>query len=118
MQLSVNKYTKVCTQCAKGLPHNSVLPLLEDKVIVFKALVPVVVALRNEALKEHHWALIEEVPLPRPRPRPRPLTLTLTLTLTLITDPDPNPNPTRIPTATPTPTLIPTPTPTGHPPRD
>ena len=112
MQLSVNKYTKVCTQCAKGLPHNSVLPLLEDKVIVFKALVPVVVALRNEALKEHHWALIEEVPLPHtptptptPNPNPDP-------------DPDPNPTPTRIPTATPTPTPIPTPTPTGHPPRD
>ena len=78
MQLSVNKYNKVCTQCAKGLPINSVLPLLEEKVLVFKALVPVVVALRNEALKEHHWALIEEVPLPRPRP----LTLTPTLTLT------------------------------------
>ena len=106
MQLSVNKYTKVCTQCAKGLPHNSVLPLLEDKVIVFKALVPVVVALRNEALKEHHWALIEEVPLPRPpTPTPNP-------------DPNPNPNPTRAPTATRTPTPIPTPTPTGHPPRD
>ena len=61
MQAAVNKYNKVCAQCEKGLPPNTVLPLLREKVDVFKALVPVVVALRNGALKEHHWAQIEEV---------------------------------------------------------
>ena len=60
MQAAVNKYNKVCAQCEKGLPPNTVLPLLREKVDVFKALVPVVVALRNGALKEHHWAQIEE----------------------------------------------------------
>ena len=60
MQKAVTKYNKVCAECEKGLPPNSMLPLLKNKVNVFKSLVPVVVALRNEALKEHHWALIEE----------------------------------------------------------
>ena len=60
MQKAVTKYNKVCAECEKGLPPNSVLPLLKDKVDVFKARVPVVVAQRNEALKEHHWVLIEE----------------------------------------------------------
>ena len=35
--------------------------MLKEKVDVFKGLVPVVVALRNDALKEHHWTQIEEV---------------------------------------------------------
>ena len=61
MQQSVNKYNKVCAQCEKGLPINTVLPMLKEKVDVFKGLVPVVVALRNDALKEHHWTQIEEV---------------------------------------------------------
>jgi len=60
MQQQVNKYAKICSQVEKGLPANTVLPLLKDKVDTFKSLVPVVVALRNDALKEHHWAQIEE----------------------------------------------------------
>ena len=51
MQQSVNKYNKVCSQVEKGLPINSVIPLLKDKVDIFKALVPVVVALRNEVTR-------------------------------------------------------------------
>jgi len=61
MQKEVTKYAKVCSQVEKGLPMNSVLPLLKDKVDTFKQLVPVVVAMRNDALKEHHWRSIEEV---------------------------------------------------------
>ena len=35
------------------------LPLLAEKVTTFKGMTPVVVALRNEALKPHHWEQIE-----------------------------------------------------------
>ena len=66
MQQSVNKYNKVCAQCEKGLPVNTVLPMLKEKVDVFKALVPVVVALTLTL-----------------NPTPT-LTLTLTVTLTRV----------------------------------
>ena len=47
MQQQVQRYAKVVNQCEKGLPANSVLPILREKVDTFKVLVPVVVALRN-----------------------------------------------------------------------
>ena len=59
MQQQVQRYAKVVNQCEKGLPANSVLPILREKVDTFKVLVPVVVALRNEALRQHHWEQIE-----------------------------------------------------------
>ena len=59
MGVKVNKYSKIVGQCDKGLPSNTVLPILAEKVTVFKALTPVVVALRNESLKPHHWEQIE-----------------------------------------------------------
>ena len=33
--------------------------MLAEKVTTFKGMTPVVVALRNEALKPHHWEQIE-----------------------------------------------------------
>ena len=60
MQVQVTKYAKVVNQSEKGLPLNTVLPILKDKVDQFKTMVPVVVALRNESLKEHHWGQIEQ----------------------------------------------------------
>ena len=59
MQQQVQRYAKVVNQCEKGLPANTVLPILREKVDTFKVLVPVVVALRNEALRQHHWEQIE-----------------------------------------------------------
>jgi dynein heavy chain len=59
MQVTVAKYGKVVAQCDKGLPTNTVLPKLADAVTVFKALTPVVVALRNTALQPRHWENIE-----------------------------------------------------------
>ena len=59
MGVKVGKYNKIVGQCDKGLPTNTVLPLLADKVTTFKAMTPVVVALRNAALKAHHWEQIE-----------------------------------------------------------
>eukprot|EP00966_Prymnesium_polylepis_P236491 5469227-Prymnesium_polylepis.1 len=60
MQAQVTRYAKVVAQSDKGLPSNTVVPILKEKVDVFKGLVPVVVAMRNESLKEHHWAQIEQ----------------------------------------------------------
>ena len=41
------------------VPTVQVLPMLKEKVEQFKSMTPVVVALRNEALKPHHWEQIE-----------------------------------------------------------
>jgi dynein heavy chain len=56
----VQRVDKVCKQCEKGLPENTVLPILKDKVDTFKAMVPVIDALRNPALRERHWNQIED----------------------------------------------------------
>lgn len=60
MQQQVTRYAKVVAQSDKGLPSNTVVPILKEKVSTFKGMVPVVVALRNEALKEHHWKQIAD----------------------------------------------------------
>ena len=36
MQVTISKYVKLVNQCNKGLPTNTVLPLLADKVTTFK----------------------------------------------------------------------------------
>ena len=60
MQKEVTKYAKTVSQCEKGLAPNTALPILKERVETFKGMVPVVVSMRNEALKEHHWKQIEE----------------------------------------------------------
>ena len=60
MNAYVQKIDKVCKQCEKGMPDNTVLPILKEKVDTFKAIVPVIDALRNPALRERHWSQIED----------------------------------------------------------
>lgn len=60
MQQQVTRYSKIVAQSDKGLPSNSVVPILKEKVDTFKKMVPVVIALRNEALKDHHWKQIAD----------------------------------------------------------
>uniref|UniRef100_A0A2K6FZX0 Dynein axonemal heavy chain 6 n=1 Tax=Propithecus coquereli TaxID=379532 RepID=A0A2K6FZX0_PROCO len=56
----VSKYAKFVTQLEKGLPPNSVVPLLKNKVEKMKEKLPVIVDLRNPTLKSRHWAAIEQ----------------------------------------------------------
>ncbi|XP_012629713.3 dynein axonemal heavy chain 6 [Microcebus murinus] len=56
----VSKYAKFVTQLEKGLPPNSVVPLLKNKVDKMKEKLPVIVDLRNPTLKPRHWAAIEQ----------------------------------------------------------
>ena len=53
--MQVTKYAKVVAQSEKGMASNTVVPILKEKVDTFKGMVPVVVALRNDSLKAHHW---------------------------------------------------------------
>ncbi|XP_012666455.1 dynein heavy chain 6, axonemal [Otolemur garnettii] len=56
----VTKYAKFVTQLEKGLPPNSVVPQLKQKVEKMKEKLPVIMDLRNPTLKPRHWATIEQ----------------------------------------------------------
>nr|XP_035128016.2 dynein axonemal heavy chain 6 isoform X3 [Callithrix jacchus] len=56
----VSKYAKFVSQLEKGLPPNSVVPQLKYKVETMKEKLPVIIDLRNPALKPRHWAAIEQ----------------------------------------------------------
>uniref|UniRef100_A0A8C0KKM0 Dynein axonemal heavy chain 6 n=1 Tax=Canis lupus dingo TaxID=286419 RepID=A0A8C0KKM0_CANLU len=56
----VSKYAKFVTQLEKGLPPNSVVPQLKQKVEKMKEKLPVIIDLRNPTLKPRHWAAIEQ----------------------------------------------------------
>ncbi|XP_053520536.1 dynein axonemal heavy chain 6 [Artibeus jamaicensis] len=55
----VSKYAKFVTQLEKGLPPNSVVPQLKQKVEKMRERLPVIVDLRNPTLKPRHWTAIE-----------------------------------------------------------
>uniref|UniRef100_A0A8C4HR50 Dynein, axonemal, heavy chain 6 n=2 Tax=Dicentrarchus labrax TaxID=13489 RepID=A0A8C4HR50_DICLA len=57
----VIKYGKYVSQLEKGLPRNSVLPCLKDKVEVMKQRLPVITDLRNPCMKPEHWKILESV---------------------------------------------------------
>ncbi|XP_040273964.1 dynein heavy chain 6, axonemal [Bufo bufo] len=56
----VLKYAKFVNQLEKGLPPNTVVPCLKDKVDKMKEKVPVITDLRNPFLKPRHWATLEQ----------------------------------------------------------
>ncbi|XP_023141924.2 dynein axonemal heavy chain 6 isoform X2 [Amphiprion ocellaris] len=57
----INKYGKLVNQLEKGLPPNSLVPNLKDKVDVMKQRLPVVTDLRNPCMKPEHWTTLESV---------------------------------------------------------
>ncbi|XP_052028538.1 LOW QUALITY PROTEIN: dynein axonemal heavy chain 6 [Apodemus sylvaticus] len=60
LNAQVTKYAKFVTQLEKGLPPNSVVPQLKQKVEKMKEKLPVIIDLRNPTLKARHWAAIEQ----------------------------------------------------------
>ncbi|KAM7536598.1 hypothetical protein Aperf_G00000086397 [Anoplocephala perfoliata] len=55
------KYLKSVTQLEKGLPPNSAVPLLRQRVDEMRLILPTVGDLRNPALQERHWTMLEDV---------------------------------------------------------
>jgi dynein heavy chain len=58
IKLQAENYTKIVNRCIKNLPPNPVAELLKTLVFEFKNTMPVVMALRNKNLREHH---LEEI---------------------------------------------------------
>jgi dynein heavy chain, axonemal len=54
-------YAKICLRLEKNLEDNPIQRKLKDMVDTFKGAMPIVVALRNEALQEHHWKEIKDL---------------------------------------------------------
>ena len=55
----VTKFNKLVRKLDKGLPRNSVVPIMRAAVEEFKILVPIVASLRNESMKERHWEKVD-----------------------------------------------------------
>lgn len=52
-------FTKHCMRLEKNLPPNPIQEKLKTAVVTFKEAMPIVTALRNEMLGEHHWGQIK-----------------------------------------------------------
>lgn len=57
----VNNYNKIVFQLERGLPTNGVVPKLKKLVNDFKVFMPVVIDLRNPALKARHWEQVQDI---------------------------------------------------------
>ena len=56
-----DQYAKICMRLEKNLEPNPIQAKLKELVDTFKGAMPIVVALRNENLKEHHWKEIKDL---------------------------------------------------------
>lgn len=54
-------YAKICMRLEKNLEDNPIQRKLKELVDTFKGAMPIVVALRNDALQEHHWKEIKDL---------------------------------------------------------
>ncbi|MEW5314024.1 MAG: hypothetical protein WDW38_005552 [Sanguina aurantia] len=60
MEESLARFHKAVFKMERGLPPNKLVPRLRSAVDEYRGLLPVVVALRNRALKERHWGKVYE----------------------------------------------------------
>lgn len=58
---NVNKYGKYVYQIEKGLPPNTLVPKLRERVDDMRAKMPVITDLRNPSLRKRHWDVIYQV---------------------------------------------------------
>ena len=61
LEKNVGQYSRLCNQTTKGLPNNRVALKLAEDVQTFSPVLPVVLNLRNDLLRERHWDRIQEL---------------------------------------------------------
>ena len=61
IERELQRYNKTVFMAGKGLPTNKVVPVLKNSVDEFNPVLPVVVDLRNDCLKDRHWEKINEL---------------------------------------------------------
>ncbi|CAF3406660.1 unnamed protein product [Rotaria socialis] len=55
LQRDVNKFTQNIYMLEKALPSNNIIPSLKERIVEFKAAMPVILALRNSHMKQRHF---------------------------------------------------------------
>jgi dynein heavy chain len=55
LQKEVNKFTQNIYMLEKSLPTNNIIPTLKERIVEFKAAMPVILALRNPHMKQRHF---------------------------------------------------------------
>ena len=61
LEKKVSQYSRTAFKATKQLTQNPVAPALKEKVDLWTPVLPLVVDLRNESLKERHWTQIHDV---------------------------------------------------------
>ena len=61
MEKELTKYNRTVFLASKGLPNNDVVPFLKESIDELNPVLPVVVDLRNPALKDRHWDMLTEL---------------------------------------------------------
>jgi len=61
IQKLAEKYAKICKRIEGALEQNPIQLKLKNLVEQFEAAMPIVMALRNPDLQEHHWNDIREL---------------------------------------------------------
>jgi dynein heavy chain len=61
MEKDLTRFNKTAFLASKGFPNNKVVPLFKAEVEVFNPVLPVIINLRNESIKERHWAKISDI---------------------------------------------------------
>ena len=55
LQKEVNRFTQNIYMLEKALPANDIIPSLRQRIVDFKAAMPVILALRNPNMKQRHY---------------------------------------------------------------
>eukprot|EP00891_Asterochloris_glomerata_P001497 jgi/Astpho2/1497/e_gw1.00026.129.1_t len=61
LEAAVAQYTRTGQRVEKGLSLNRVVPVLQEQVATWRAMLPVAAALRNPQLQERHWQKVAAV---------------------------------------------------------
>lgn len=61
IEAQANHFAKICNKLEKSLEDNEIQRKLKNMVETFRVTMPVVTALRQEALEESHWTEIQEL---------------------------------------------------------
>lgn len=56
-----DQFSKICVRLEKNLEENPIQKNLKELVDTFKGAMPIVVALRNDNLKDSHWKEIKDL---------------------------------------------------------
>ncbi|XP_058025838.1 dynein axonemal heavy chain 14 [Ahaetulla prasina] len=61
IQTEVNRFMQRIHILEKGLPENTILPIMKKSLMDFKESLPIIISLRNPSLQRRHWETIQNI---------------------------------------------------------